>query len=379
MVIGIKDVIKLGAITVATCCAVFVCALFLNYNIDVAGIKDRITTLQGMVMYDAQVASGKVTAGISGGCLVMTAAVLLVFYVKNHIDTHGKELGILKALGYSRLHIAKHFWVFGLSVLVGSLLGFAGAWIYLPTFYEVQNNEGLFPAMSPQFHSLLALTLIFLPAVFFSLLAVLYAYFKLKTPVLHLLKETQTVKVRQTKDAEKEHSFLTDLRKGTLRSRRILVFFICFSAFCFSSMTQMAMSMDELASENFSWMILVIGLTLAFVTLLMSLTSVIKANTKTIAMLKVFGYSRKECGRAILGGYRPVSYIGFAVGTLYQYFLLRIMVDLVFAKLDNIPEFHFNTQALIISFFTFIAAYELVMYWYSKKIGSYSVKSVMLE
>ena len=233
--------------------------------------------------------------------------------------------------------------------------------------------------MAPQFHSLLALTLIFLPAVFFSLLAVLYAYFKLKTPVLHLLKETQTVKVRQTKDDEKEHSFLTDLRKGTLRSRRILVFFICFSAFCFSSMTQMAMSMDELASESFSWMMLVIGLTLAFVTLLMSLTSVIKANTKTIAMLKVFGYSRKECDRAILGGYRSVSYIGFAVGTLYQYFLLRIMVDLVFAKLDNMPEFHFNTQALVISFFTFIAAYELVMHWYSKKIGSYSVKSIMLE
>ncbi len=95
MVIGIKDLTKLFAITIVTCCAVFVCTLFLNYNIDIVGIKDRITTAQGMVMYDAQVASGKVVIGVAGRCLAITTIMLLIFYVKNDIDSHGKELGIL--------------------------------------------------------------------------------------------------------------------------------------------------------------------------------------------------------------------------------------------------------------------------------------------
>lgn len=379
MVIGIKDLAKLFAITIVSCCAVFVCSLFLNYNIDVVGIKDEITTPQGMIMYDSQVASGKVVVGVSGGCLVVTTVIMLIFYVKNYIDSHGKELGILKALGYSRFHVAKHFWIFGMSVLIGSVLGYIGAFVYMPTFYEVQNNKGLFPQMSPQLHLLLAFSLIILPTVFFMLLAVLYAFFKMKSPVISLLKEVQKVKVKISNDEKKEFPFLMDLRKNTLRSRRILVFFVGFSAFCFSAMTQMSMSMDDLASESFSWMIISIGLILAFMTLLMSLTSVVKANTKTIAMMKVFGYSEKECSHSILGCYRPVSYIGFAIGTAYQYFLLRIMVDVVFADFENMSEYGFDYKALAISLVTFVAAYEFILYFYSRKIGKLPVKSIMLE
>lgn len=378
MIIGIKDTAKLFAITVVTCCAVFVCALFLNYNLDIVGIKDEITTPQGMIMYDAQVSTGKMVVGVSGGCLVVTTVIMLIFYVKLYIDSHAKELGILKALGYSDFNIARHFWIFGISVFSGSVLGYTGASAYMPTFYEVQNSEGLLPQMSPQFHFYLAFSLLLLPAVFFMLVAVLYACFKMKTPVINLLKEIQKVKIKTSKKELKDYPFLTDLRKSTLRSRKVLVFFVGFSAFCFSAMTQMAMSMDDLSSESFSWMILSIGLILAFMTLLMSLTSVIKANAKTVAMMKVFGYSRKEYSRSVLGGYRPVSYIGFAIGTVYQYILLRIAVDVVFADYENMPEYSFDFKALAISFVMFVISYELVIYCYSRKIGKQSVKSIML-
>ncbi len=379
MLIGIKDIAKLFAISIVTCCAVFVCALFLNYNIDIVKIKDEITTPQGMVMYDAQVATGKVTVGVSGGCLVATTVVLLIFYVKNYIDSHGKELGILKALGYSDINVAKHFWVFGISVFVGTVIGYAAAAVYMPTFYDIQNNMELFPKMQPEFHFFITFSLIAFPTVFFMLLAVLYAFFKIKSPVLGLLREAQNVKIKVSKADEGDFPFLTDLKKSTLKSRKILVFFIGFSAFCFSAMTQMSMSMDELSSESFSFMIISIGLILAFMTLLMSLTSVVKSNTKTIAMMKVFGYSQKECSGSILGGYRPVSYVGFVVGTAYQYLLLKIMVDVVFADLESIPEFNFNFKALAVSAVTFIAAYEIILYCYSRKISGQSVKSIMLE
>ncbi|MBD5144745.1 MAG: ABC transporter permease [Ruminococcus sp.] len=379
MLIGIKDMAKLFAISIVTCCAVFVCTLFLNYNIDIVGIKDEITTPQGMIMYDAQVATGKVVVGVSGGCLAATTVVLLIFYVKNYIDSHGKELGILKALGYSDINVAKHFWVFGISVFIGTAIGYAAAVIYMPTFYDVQNDMELFPQMQPEFHFFLAFSLIAFPTVFFMLLSVLYAFFKIKSPVLGLLKEAQNIKIKAGKDDEKDLPFLTDLKNNTLKSRKILVFFVGFSAFCFSAMTQMSMSMDDLASENFSFMIISIGLILAFMTLLMSLTSVVKSNTKTIAMMKVFGYSRKECSSSILGGYRPVSYVGFAIGTVYQYLLLKITVDVFFADFENMPEFSFNFKALAVSVVTFIAAYEIIIYFYSRKINGQSVKSIMLE
>ncbi len=378
MVIGIKDVAKLFAITIVSCCAVFVCALFLNYNIDVVGIKDQITTPQGLVLYDAIVATGKVVVGVSGGCLVMTTVIMLIFYVKNYIDSHGKELGILKALGYSRFHVAKHFWIFGMSVFSGAVVGYLGALAYMPGFYEAQNGEGLFPTLSPTFHPLLACILLGLPTAFFMGLAVLCAFVKMNGSPIGLLKESQKVKVKISKREEREYPFLVDLRKNTRKSRKMLVFFVGFSAFCFSAMTQMSMSMEELSSESFSWMILLIGLILAFMTLLMSLTSVVKANTKTIAMMKVMGYSEKECSRSILGCYRPASYIGFAIGTAYQYFLLRIMVDIVFADFENMPEYGFDYQALGISLVAFVAAYELIIYVYSRKIGKLPLKSVML-
>ena len=379
MVIGIKDAIKLIGISIIACCAVFVCALFLSFNIDLAAIEDKIMTEAGIVMYNALVSSGKVTAAVTGGCLVITAVVMLLFYIKNYIDTHGRELGILKALGYSNIRIARHFWVFGLSVLIGCVLGFAFAFLYSPAFYKAQNAEGLFPDISVRFHPLLALLFIGVPAISFSATSVLYAFFKLKSPVLDLLRERRAFQTKIIQKETKDLPFLQDLKKTTLKGKKTLVFFVAFSAFCFSAMVQMSMSMKTLASETFAFMMITIGLILALITLFLSLSSVIKGNTKTIAMMRVFGYEQSACRKAILGGYRPISYIGFAAGTVYQYGLLKLMMSIVFADIEKMPEYHFDFQALIITLAAFIITYELIMYCYSLRIKKCSIKSIMLE
>ena len=95
--------------------------------------------------------------------------------------------------------------------------------------------------------------------------------------------------------------------------------------------------------------------------------------------MRVFGYSQRECCQAILGGYRPVSYVGFALGTVYQYALLRIMVDLVFRDVEQIPVYRFDVPAMLLSLAAFIVTYELVMLLYSRRIGRISVKEIMLE
>lgn len=379
MIVGLKDMMKLAGISVIACCAVFVCTLFLNYNMDLVVIEEDILTEAGIAMYHAQVSMGKVIVAVTGGCLVITSAIMLLFYVKNYIDTHGKELGILKALGYSNMETAKRFWVFGFSVLTGCVLGFLLALFYLPVFYEVQNAEGLFPDMPVNFHPLLALVLVGGPTVCFTVIAVLYAFLKMKAPVLDLLREKREYKWKVSSKEERDLPFLQDLRKITLKGKKTLVFLVAFSAFCFSAMVQMSMSMNELASETIAIMMITIGLILAFVTLFLSLTSVVKGNTKTIAMMRVFGYGKEDCSRAVLGGYRLFSYIGFAIGTVYQYALLKTVMTFVFADIENMPEYHFDFKALAIALIAFLFVYELIIHVYSLRINKLSLKCIMLE
>ena len=225
----------------------------------------------------------------------------------------------------------------------------------------------------------MAFGLIGAPTIVFAAISVLFAYLKLKTPALDLLREKQNYKVRIGKDGKEDAPFLKNLSGVTLKSRKALVFFVAFSAFCFSAMVQMALSMKDLASETFALMILSIGLILAFVTLFLSLSSVVKGNAKTIAMMRVFGYDDNICGRYILGAYRPISYIGFALGTAYQYGLLKIMVSVIFAEIGSVPEYNFNFKTFIVTLVLFVIVYEFVMYMYSRSIGRLSIKSVMSE
>lgn len=380
MVVGIKDAAKLVGISIISCCAVLVCALFLNFYLDILQIEDLLSSEQAVIYYNAQVSTAKVVCCVSGGCLLLTSVVMLFFYIKHYIDTHKKELGILKALGYSNLKIAANFWVFGTGVFLGAAVGFLGAFLLMPEFYERQNEGELLPEIAISFHPTLLLYLVVLPTVAFAMLAVLYACLKLKRPALALLRNDfqSPSKIKRFREG-KDCPFLEDLRKHTLRTKKMLVFFIIFASFCFSSMTQMAASMDELASEMMGVMILLIGLILACTTLLLAITTVIKGNTKTIAMMRVFGYSQKECCHALLGGYRPMSYIGFGLGTVYQYVLLRIMVDVVFKDMEGVPAYEFDFPVMFLSLAFFLVIYEVVMYCYAEQIKKISVKEIMLE
>ncbi len=377
----LKDILKQASISIICFCAVFVCTLFLNYNRDLAGIKEQIPENMVKVVYDGLIMTGRVVSALCGGCLLLTSAVVLCFFVKNYIDVHKKELGILKALGYSNFRIAWKFYVFGLNVLLGFGLGFGGAFMILPMFYKIQNEDGLLPEFSVHFNPELFFALVILPAAFLALLSVAYAYLKLKCPVLSLLreKEGKIVIGRRKREGNRELSFLEEMKKNTARSRKALVFFIWFASFCYSSMLQMSADMKELASVLFSAMILLIGLILAFVTLFLAISTVVRANTKTIAMMHIFGYSFKECGTAILNGYRPAAWTGFAIGTLYQYGLLKTMVTVVFKDWEGVPEYHFNWDVFIIVLISFLIIYELIMYVCSLRIKKISLKEIMLE
>lgn len=382
MVIQLKDAIKLIGITIISCCAVFVCTLFLNFNIDIARIKELVTSEDAIALYNANVLMGKVTSAVSGGCLLLTSIVMLFFYIKHYIDSHKKELGILKALGYSNIKIAKGFWLFGVSIFIGTLAGFLSSFALMPLFYRVMNEDKIFPEIPLYFNLELAIYLIVLPTVFFSLLAIIYSYMKLKSPVLDLLRDKSTnihIRAKGKKQRYKEITFLEELKKSTVKGRFSLMFFIAFASFCYSAMMQMSFSMDELASMMFAVIMIAIGLILACTTLFLAITTVVNANTLTIAIMRVFGYSWSECGEAILNGYRPLAYIGFVIGTIYQYSLLKIMVSFFSESVEGVPEYNFDVKAFVIVLISFIIIYEFIMTCYSSRIKKISIKEVMLK
>ena len=92
MIVGIKDAAKLTGVSVIAFCAVLVCTMFLNFNIDIVGIKDEIASPLAMVFYEAQVSTAKVVSMVSGGCLLVTSVIMLLFYIRHYIDTHRKQL-----------------------------------------------------------------------------------------------------------------------------------------------------------------------------------------------------------------------------------------------------------------------------------------------
>ena len=378
MIVSIKDIFKMLGMLIVSFCAVIVCTMFLNYYLDLSAIDDQITNEVLRIFYEAQCNTSIVISAVSGGCLLLTTVVLICFYIGHYIETNQKQLGILKALGYSRITVAKNFWVFGLPIFVGTALGYSGAHLLMPKLYELQNKEGLLPDISISFHPGLCFALVVLPTIFFALLAVYYSFIKLKIPALWLIRGQSTQKVVHAKK-DTDMSFLRELEKSNVRQRKSLIFFITFAVFCFSAMMQMSSCMDKLASKMMAIMIMGIGIVLAVVTLFIATTSVVDANKKTITMMKVFGYSTRQCSKAVLNGYRPWAYFGFAVGTVYQYALLRIMISVVFKDVENVPEYKFSFTAMFITLAAFIVLYEATMFAYTKKMEKLSVKEIMLD
>ena len=380
MVVSMKDIYKMIGVSIVSFCAVIVCAMFLNYYLDLVGVERQIMS-SGVtrIFYEAQCSTSKVVSALSGGCLLLTTVVLICFYIGHYIDTHQKQLGIMKALGYTRFSVAKNFWVFGLPVFTGTALGYVGAHLLMPKLYEIQNKDGYLPDMDITFHPGLCLSLVLLPSVFFALLSVGYSFLKLKVPALWLIREQSSVKKIVHAKKETDMPFLRELEKSNVRQKKSLIFFITFAVFCFAAMTQMSCSMDELASKMMGIMIMAIGIVLAVVTLFIATTSVIKANSKTITMMKVFGYSAKECSKAVLNGYRPWAYFGFLLGTIYQYILLKIMVMIVFKDMEGMPDYQFDVPVMLITLAAFLILYETIMFTYTKKMEKLSVKEIMLD
>jgi predicted lysophospholipase L1 biosynthesis ABC-type transport system permease subunit len=115
------------------------------------------------------------------------------------------------------------------------------------------------------------------------------------------------------------------------------------------------------------------GLIVGSVTLLLALTFVINKNRKYIAMLKAYGYTEKECGRAMFGGYRIITYIGFVIGTIYQFLFIAFIIARAF---DN-ATVNFDVIGFCVALSVFIIVYEFIIHFYKHRIAGINLNEIM--
>ena len=378
MLVSVKDSLKFIGVAVVCFCAVFVCTFFMNYYLDVLPLGAELAE-QYKPLYDAQIATARMTCAITGGFLSVIAVVMLFFYIKLYIDGHRKEIGVFKAMGYSNTEIARGFLIFGLSAFIGCALGFGLGWALMNVIYEQLTIDGI-PEIAITFHTSLLFALVVAPTVVFTALAYVYGVIVLRKPALEIMRGSAPKSKPHNKPKKyKDRPFITELLLSTLKTKKMLVFWITFSCFCFSAMVQMSLSMENLSSGTMAITILIIGLVLAFISMFMAMTSLVKDNAKNIAILKAMGYSTKERFAAIFAVYLPFAALGFGVGTAYQFGLLSLMVNIIFKNVGEMPSYTFDVPVFFYTLLMFVVAYSAVFALYLFKANRVPVKEIMLE
>lgn len=379
---SIKDLYRLVVVSVISFCAVFVSNLFLNFYLDISLLDQTNWLPEIQAAYDAQVAISWLIASVSGAVLSLTSMLLLFFYIRQFIDQHKPELGILKAMGYKNWEISRKFWIFSLPVGLGTGVGYLSSFAMMPHFYQLRNQSGVLPEITIMQHWSLFLFLVVLPTLAFTALAVLCASYYLRLPALDLLKRVsssqKSPKRKATKKIRKDRSFLKDFSASLLWSRKLLIFFVIFGSMCFSAMIQLSYGMKELTDEIIQSMMMSIGTVLSVAILYLSLGVLLQENQETLAIMKVFDYSKNECRKSLFAPYRFLAFLGFVLGTGYQYGIMQLLLRLMEKSIAQKVEYDFDFGVCLITLLVFTLVYESFIYLSSRKIDQLTIKQVML-
>lgn len=382
MVLSKKEILKISAVAITLGAAVFVVNMFLNYLVDLSDLKEDIPSMYADD-FDTMYSMCVSVAEICGGMMAATATLMTIFFVLNYVDQHSSQLGILKALGYSSESIALRLWPFPIGAFLGSLLGYLLSAAFFPLFYDAQNNGVAF-TVEEEWHLILILPLTLIPAMIIALVTFLSAIAKLQKSALSLItgKDDKQKKAKASKDIakpSKDRPFLKQMPISVLKSRKMLIFFALFASFCFTGNLQVAMSMKPYTSDVMRWMMIIIASIIAAMAHLLSMSSLIAGNRRSISLMRLMGYTQKECRKAVLDVYRPFAYGGVIIGSLYAYGLMYYMVNVLFKDVEGVEPYSFDWIALLISTAIFAVVYEISIYLFSKKIEKIDPKLIMME
>lgn len=129
--------------------------------------------------------------------------------------------------------------------------------------------------------------------------------------------------------------------------------------------------------NGLSLIFIVLGFVLSIITMTLVMRSVISSNKKYLAMMKTFGYNERESAKAVLSGYRIIALVGFGIGTVYGYVLMKLIFGMVSKQSSAYYPMTTDAIGILISFAAFVLIYEIVYRSYRRQIGEIPLKEVM--
>lgn len=379
-IIQLKQLKQLSVVAVICACASFVATLFLNFWLDLRLLDFDQLSLLGQAYYRVQEKISQVVAGVSGLVLVATALAMVLFYIHQFIEDHQTDLGILKAMGYARGQLARQFWIFGLYGLLGTLLGGLTAYTFLPHFYTTRNSAGLLTGLSLHLHWGLVLTMVLLTSLLLTAMAVGYAYHVLARPSLVLLKGSQTLRPPRKKGPQGgRENFLSDLRASLFWRHKFLIFLVGFAAFCIAAMLQLALSLQDMMDVALQVMMIGIGLILSLSIFYLALLTLLSRHKDSVAILKAMGYSQRDCLSVTLHPYYGVVMLGFLLGSVYQFGIMRLILWLVVGQGSQMVDSGFNWVNFVLAGFLLVIVYTGFNVYFSRRLAQVPIKAILLS
>ncbi|MDR2888464.1 MAG: ABC transporter permease [Lachnospiraceae bacterium] len=119
------------------------------------------------------------------------------------------------------------------------------------------------------------------------------------------------------------------------------------------------------------------GLVIGTTIILLSIFGVIANYRKYIAVMKIYGYSDRECSYAAIDGFRLVSMVGFLISIPYTFLLATIMFNIISAGSDMIYPVEFNIPSTLVCFGLTMIITEILIRATKRKITGISFREIM--
>ena len=188
----------------------------------------------------------------------------------------------------------------------------------------------------------------------------LFAYWK---------KSPTPIKVKRKKSAPKKEKilpkravFVADL------GEKIDPVFCGLWLHVFRGHDQLSFGLRDYTDDIIQTMMIMIGLILSFSILFLSLGIVVSESRETLALMKAFGYTDRECQSHILAPYRFWAYLGFALGTAYQYGIMEILIGVIKDTVPEKIEHNFDWNVCLWTLLGFAVVYESLFYLSNRKL-----------
>lgn len=193
---------------------------FKNDVLDTYTTKDNLKYITNIISTPNQLRSGGIYMELKGGkamslglsIVISSIAIMIVAILIYKILNEEKgQIGVLKALGYKNIEIAKPYIVLILLISLPMLiLGYIGGWLTAEPLKNMYLMFYLLPSVPIQGNLIVALTAIIVPLIFFVGLSSILIIKMLSKKALDLLRKSDTSKV----------SFLNKLTSKVLKNAK---------------------------------------------------------------------------------------------------------------------------------------------------------------